>query len=869
MVADSATTKPIDYLLVAVFQYNTDKIVSYSYTDAFGRYKIILPYSSGLFTLKSKSLEYQEYKRDIVVSEANNKEIEVSFFVSQKVNTLNEVMIKARTSPIIVKKDTIIYDIKQYTQTGDQTLEDVLRKIPGFDVAENGDLKINGRPISKVLINGEEFLKGGAALSTRSISPEMIENIEVRLDEKNTKLKESLLNSDKLIVLDIKLKDDLDKTLFGKTRLTSGYQKRLNFGGYANLFSLSKKQKHHLLGEYDALGHQTISITEIANIGREAFQAILSLPADFNSLTENPEFNKEIYGFKDYTVSKSGIGGLTSKFNLSKDLELFIGTYNSHNDLGIATNTTQFFFEPLSNFTFTEAKSNLDYNSKNKIDLQFNKEKVKINYNLNLVFANKTFEGKNQFSENDDLFQSTRKNLSEEYYQNLTTEYVFSKKIVFHSRTFFGLSTRKIAFNLMHNKSDYISYFYDDENNLVLNFIQETRHERKELATDNKFQITNKLGSFQMGYQFLSENRSIEKHAFKNSDIEKEELSNSVFGGSTPILTYIKSMPYLSHRISSGKTTFNNKLGVANLKFPNLNYVYNKINLIEFSSNLDIVINTEDNLSLSYSQKVSPYNTLNIAQGYDIIDFQTIAVPQQSESIPRLERSIQAYFSKIINPLNTAVEAFTLYGTSNTYNSFGFDKKPFIDIIYDQLGGNYFIGGLKLAAVFNNFPISLKLEPNYFRNKNDNLAQGLLYATKTERKMLQLRALSQFKNENFNFELKTKVSDFSFGSDLSEPTSQRIISVGVITKSSLFQKKLYVQASGQRIQFRGGNSALNYNVSGRLHYAGSRYLLFIEGDNLLNNQYFIKQSILPTYFSDSLQNLFGRYLKVGFEYNFK
>jgi len=870
IVTDSTTKAPVDYLLVAVFHYKTEKIIAYEYTNPLGEYKLVLPYISGFFTLKARSLDYKEYTRDIFLTESGNKAIDLSFQVAPKNNTLKEVVVEIKRSPIIVKDDTIIYDIAHWTQTEDQNLEDVLRKIPSFEVLENGELKINGKPIGKVLIDGEEFLKGGAALSTRSIAPSMVKSIEVRLDESDSKLKESLLNSNKLVVLDIKLKEDINRLAFGKGRLTSGYQKQVNVGGYTNLFSLGKKQKYHFLGEYDAFGHQTISLSQIHNIGREAFQNVFNLPADFNRLTENPEFNKEIYGFKDYIQSKQGIAGLTTKYTLTKNLELFVGTYNSYAKEGIDSRTTQQFFESATNYQFNERKYNVNFNSKNKLDLQFNKDKIKANYNFNAVFSDKTFMAVNQNLTDSYRFNTDKTNGAQEYYHNILIEYLIDKRIGLHTKAFYGVSNRNGRFYLNHNQPLYAKYLYDDAGLSVLNFEQSTKEKRNEFVTDSRLQIQSKAGYFQVGFQYLAEQRDIAKTAYKNLTDENIRLNSSLFSGETPSLHYIKTIPYLSHRFRTGKAIINNKIGYANLSYPNLNFLYETKTLIEYDGSVQIDFNTEDSFNLSYSQKVSSYSILNIAQGYDLIDFQTFAIPQQSTPTPRIESVIQANIDKVINRLNTAIEAFALYSQSKTYNSYGLNSAPFISLMFDQLGGNYLLGGLKIATVFNNFPVNLKLEPSYVTNKNDNITnQGELYSTSTERRIIQLRVLSRFENKNFNFELKTKFSDFRFSSDLSIPSNQKMLSVGLTYKQDLFTKKVFFQSTFQNINFWGTSSAVNLNISGRLQYSVNSFNCFLEGDNLLDNQYFIKQSIAPSYFSDGRQNLFGRYVKFGFEYTFR
>lgn len=868
-VTDSITKAPVEYLLAAIYHYKSDKIIAYAYTGAQGEYALTLPYTAGIFTFKTRSLEYQDYARDIVLGDAGSKEINISFEVVPKINALREVVVKAKLSPVIVKKDTIIYDVAHYTQVGDQTLEDVLRKMPGFEVQENGELKINGKTIAKVLINGEEFLKGGAALSTRSISPDMVQSLEVRLDEKDTKIKESLLNSDKMVVLDIKLKDDFNKSLFGKAKLTSGYQKEVNMGGYENLFSLGKKQKYHVLGEYDAFGQQTISLMQISNIGREAFQSIFNLPANFNSLAENPEFNKEVYGFKDFTQSKLGIAGVTAKYNLGKKLEMFVGSYNSFGKEGVGSQTTQRFFE-LPEFRFAEQKTNTNYLSKNKIDFEYDHEKIKANYNFNLVLTNKNLSAFNQSMADGLNFLLDKRDQSDELYNNFLFEYLVNKKIAFQAKSFFGVSNKSIATNLNHNQPMYIRYLVNDSGQLVSNFLQTINDNKKELAADAKVQVRGTMSSWQLGLQFYTEERNVGKAAFNNIAPEKTVINNSLFSGTTPTLNYTKWMPYAEHRISFGKASLHNKIGLASLRFPVLDFTHQNENLIEYDGGLKIDFNTEDNLGFSYSQKVSAYPLLNIVRGYDLIDFQTFSTPQPTTPTPQVETTLQINFDKVISPINTATELFALYTQSKTYNSFAFNTQPFIGLNANQFSGNYLVAGMKIATIFNRFPFNLKVEPTYLANENDNLTdQNIRYKTTVERKMLQVRLLSGFEKKSYNLELKTKYSDFKFNSDITSATNQYMFLAGVVYKQTLFDKKLLLQTSLQRVDIWGGGTAVNLNLSARAQYNVKSIVAFVEGDNLLDNQYFIRQNILPTYFSESQQFLFARFFRVGVEYSFK
>ncbi len=319
-ITDASDSTAVSFASVVIYQYQSNKILGYTQTDIEGFYTIEIPSEPTVITLKTSHLSYHPYQQDIVIGSEQAEQIVLTFSLEPKTEELQEVIIKG---PIIVKEDTIIYDIEHWTEARDQTLEEVLAKIPGFKIRGDGEIEVNGKTVDKVLIDGEEVTDSGAALLTRSIAPEDVESVEVRLDEKNDKLKESLLDTREYIVLDIKLKDELNKSLFGKIRATVGYQNDIAPGGYINAFSLKKKLKTHLFAEHDRFGEQTISLDRIKNIGAEAFQKMFEIPADFQTLTEREAFSDEIFGFKNYTISEKNIIGLSSRYTVSPYVDLY------------------------------------------------------------------------------------------------------------------------------------------------------------------------------------------------------------------------------------------------------------------------------------------------------------------------------------------------------------------------------------------------------------------------------------------------------------------------------------------------------------------------------------------------------------------
>ncbi len=78
--------------------------------------------------------------------------------MAQKSFRLKEVRVLA--SPVLQRKDTIIYDLTRYATDRDNTLKDVLKKLPGVEVAKNGRISYNGKELSRFTVEGMDLSKG-------------------------------------------------------------------------------------------------------------------------------------------------------------------------------------------------------------------------------------------------------------------------------------------------------------------------------------------------------------------------------------------------------------------------------------------------------------------------------------------------------------------------------------------------------------------------------------------------------------------------------------------------------------------------------------------------------------------------------------
>lgn len=90
---------------------------------------------------------------------------------------LREVIVKI--PPIKSRGDTLTYDVASFRSKADRNIEDVIKKLPGVEVNENGGISYNGERINRFYIEGLDVVGGRYAIATRNISPDDILSVEI------------------------------------------------------------------------------------------------------------------------------------------------------------------------------------------------------------------------------------------------------------------------------------------------------------------------------------------------------------------------------------------------------------------------------------------------------------------------------------------------------------------------------------------------------------------------------------------------------------------------------------------------------------------------------------------------------------------
>jgi len=221
--------EPIENVLVKVL--NGNKLLTYTSTNDKGGYKLSVYSSAQSVTINFSKLGYAAVSRNV---DLKNLRLDIS--MEEKEIKLKEVVVKA---PVVRSKgDTIHYSLKPLLSSGDLTLEDGLKKIPGITVNESGSIKYMGKDISSFYIEGLDVLGGKYNVATKNIAAQNVNSVEVLRHHHQFKIDKKEKSDE--VALNIKLNNKVSFKPIGTSEVRTGTRRDkllYGVGGTGMLFT--------------------------------------------------------------------------------------------------------------------------------------------------------------------------------------------------------------------------------------------------------------------------------------------------------------------------------------------------------------------------------------------------------------------------------------------------------------------------------------------------------------------------------------------------------------------------------------------------------------------------------------------------------
>lgn len=181
--------------------------------------------STGKYIMKITNVGYPTLTKRITV--VNGRDLDLGTIVYKaKTIMLKGATVTAHVAKVQVKKDTFVYNADAYRTPEGSVVEELIKKLPGAQVSDDGSVTINGKEVKKILVDGKEFFTGDTKTALKNLPTSMIEKIKA-YDEKSDLAKVTGVDDgNEQTVLDFGVKKGMKKGFFINADVSAGTKDR-------------------------------------------------------------------------------------------------------------------------------------------------------------------------------------------------------------------------------------------------------------------------------------------------------------------------------------------------------------------------------------------------------------------------------------------------------------------------------------------------------------------------------------------------------------------------------------------------------------------------------------------------------------------
>ena len=337
---------PVEMANVMAVNQATKGMDSYAITNDKGKYSLSLKPNT-TYSIKISFLGMQSKEVEIVTSTTN---INKNITLEDSAVELDGVEI-IREMPVSIKGDTIVYNADSFKTGTERKLEDVLKKLPGVEVNADGEVEVEGKKVTKLMVEGKDFFDGDTKLGVKNIPADAIDKIQVLRNYNENSILKSVENNQDNVAMNIKLKSGKKNFWFGD--LTAGIGVGMLDSRYLinpKLFYYSPKYSINLITNFNNIGELPLTI-----------QDYMKLTGGFRGLSAK--------GGSSFNITSNDLGISLMRNNRAKEIETQFGAANFSYNVNKAWSLSGFGILS-SSVTETETLSQTNYLDPNSSEIQ-------------------------------------------------------------------------------------------------------------------------------------------------------------------------------------------------------------------------------------------------------------------------------------------------------------------------------------------------------------------------------------------------------------------------------------------------------------------------------------------------------------------
>lgn len=233
-ITDRDTKEPVEQVTIQLLKTDST-YVSGAISNEQGLFYVNAP-ANGKYLLKITSVGYKPTVKRIQISEDKNLAMG-NVVVSAEAIMLKGAVVTAMAQKVSLKEDTFVYNSAAYRTPEGSVVEELVKRLPGAEVSDDGTIKINGKEVKKILVDGKEFMTGDTKTALKNLPTSIIDKIKAYDEKSDLSKVTGIDDGEEQTVLDFGVKKGMNKGLISNIDLGVGNKSRYNMRGMGGYFA--------------------------------------------------------------------------------------------------------------------------------------------------------------------------------------------------------------------------------------------------------------------------------------------------------------------------------------------------------------------------------------------------------------------------------------------------------------------------------------------------------------------------------------------------------------------------------------------------------------------------------------------------------
>ncbi len=220
---DRDTKEAVPFVTVQVLKSDST-FVTGTVSDDEGSFRVELP-ENGRYIVKLSSVGYKTVCQNVSVSD--DKDVDLGRIqMGADAIMLKGTTVTGQAAKVVLKEDTFQYNASAYRVPEGSAVEALVKKLPGAEVSDDGTIKINGKEVKKILVDGKEFMTGDTKTALKNLPTSIVERVKAYDQQSDLSRVTGIDDGNEQTVLDFGIKPGMNKGLFSNIDLGIGTKGR-------------------------------------------------------------------------------------------------------------------------------------------------------------------------------------------------------------------------------------------------------------------------------------------------------------------------------------------------------------------------------------------------------------------------------------------------------------------------------------------------------------------------------------------------------------------------------------------------------------------------------------------------------------------